>query len=168
MATYRAPEAALGFPVYQPRNGECGRAYGHYHLGTNATTLADDDIVIMCKVPAGAVIYGGQFIANDIDTDATEVFDIDIGTSADPDAFGNFGVQAGDQVTGVHVNPTTGIWLPLQGRLWTAGAAETGGPLTQSSETYIQLTITAAPATQTANSFFTLTVDYIMPITTNA
>ena len=168
MATYRAPEAALGFPTYKPRHGEAGRAYGHYHFGTNSTTLADADVVIMCKVPAGAVITGGLFIANDIDTNATETFDMDIGTSGDTDMFGNFGLQAGDQVSGIHVNPTTGIYLPLQGLLWTAGAAESGGPITQSTETYVQVTVVTAPATQAANSFFTLYVDYIMPVTTNA
>lgn len=168
MATYRSPQAAAGFPVYRPKNGECGRSYGHYHFGTEGVTMADADVILMCKVPAGSVVYGGLLIGNDIDTNATEELDFDVGISTDTDLFGNFGTQAGDQVSGIHVNPTTGIYLPFQGLLWTAGAAETGGPRTMSTETYIQILVNTNAATQAANSFFTMTVDYLMPVTTNA
>ena len=73
-----------------------------------AANVEDGDIFVMCKVPAGATIVGGMLYADDLDTNATETLDMDIGwaanggsgtyDSADPDGLGNLGVWEGDTV----------------------------------------------------------------------
>lgn len=120
MATLTSTRAASTFPVFKNSAGAgaVSAAYGSYALTANPTAA---DIIEFCKVPAGAVILGGWFRAEDIDSDATEEVDIDIGYAAngdvvaDPDAFGNFGVLNGDAVT--NYLPEGGVLLPLHGTL---------------------------------------------------
>lgn len=132
MATVTATRAAAGFPTYQPMgSGNLGVAYGYYAYTAEP---AAGDIVELCKVPAGAIILGGFLRVGDIDSDASETTDIDVGYAAngavvaDPDAFGNFGVLNGDAVT--NYLPEGGILLPLHGTLAVA-------PVTLTRETTI-------------------------------
>lgn len=141
--TLTATRAADTFPVYRPKgSGELAVAYGSYTVAAN---VEDGDIFEMCKIPAGAVIVGGWFSADDLDT-GTESIDLDLGwaangsEAADADGLGNFGVLTGDAVTGY--KPTVGTLLPVQGTLVTG----TGFP-TFTAETTIQVEANAAAAT---------------------
>lgn len=130
MATLTGSHAASTYPV-----GGAGPA-NLLHVAWGTYTLAADpapnDVIEFCKVPAGAIVIGGWLQGVDVDTDATETFDIDVGwaangtDAADTDGFGNFGVQTGD--ASVHL-PVAGIYLPFANIIQSAGfkkfAAET-------------------------------------------
>src|SRR3990172_5522256 len=103
MTTFTAARAADSFPVFKAHgNGICQVAYGTIEVAVNPV---DDDIYEICKVPAGAVILGGYFYCDDLDT-GTEVMDLDVGwaanggsgtyDAADPDGLANLGVLLGD------------------------------------------------------------------------
>lgn len=115
MATLTAARAAAGFPVSGPSylGGVLQVAWGVYNLAANPTAA---DIIEFCKVPAGATVIGGFVQAADLDTNATEEIDFDIGWAAnadevaDTDGFGNFGALTGD--ASVHL-PVAGIYMPF-------------------------------------------------------
>jgi hypothetical protein len=149
MATLTATRAASGFPAsLYAGAGVLQAAYGSYDLSSEPGAA---DVLKICKVPAGAVILGGWLRMEDIDSDATETIDVDVGTAADPDAFGNFGVQTGDSVTGYL--PEGGVLLPLHGTL-------KDGPVAVTSETTIQVTFVDDPATFAAGTV-TVVVLYV-------
>lgn len=142
MATVSADRASASLPVFKgDGSGDLCVAWGTY---THASNLAATTVIQYCRVPKNATIVGGYWCADDLDTNATEELDIDIGhggnaiDTADPDAFGNLGVLTGD--ASVHL-PVASIWVPLQGVLITAG------PLTLSAETVIQAVVNVDAAT---------------------
>lgn len=142
MVDIAALRAASDFPVFKPTGaGLLGCAYGTITIATNPTAA---DIYSVCKIPPCTVV-GGLVYGDDLDTNATETLDFDVGwaangvEAADPDGFGNFGVVTGDAV--VEYKPVAGILLPFQGTLLTAG------PQTFSAETTIIITFNAAAAT---------------------
>lgn len=147
MATIIGPRAAStaavpGLPV--PGNVP-GIAWGYYNV---ATAPSAADVLEICKVPANATVIMGFVQAADLDTNATETLDIDVGwkangtDAADPDGFGNFGVLTGDAVA--EFRPVAGIFLPLTNVLQDSGYK------TFAAETTITVTFTGAPATLTA------------------
>lgn len=92
--------------------------YGQYDIAAN---VEDGDIFEMCKVPAGALVVGGEFWSEDLDT-GTEALDMDVGWAAngggsetlttsegqtftnafgtaDADGFADMGVLTGDTIT---------------------------------------------------------------------
>jgi hypothetical protein len=151
MATTTTTRAASTFPAYKGLGaGNLCAAYGQHDFGANPTI---GDVIEMCKVPPSAVILGGFLRLEDIDSNATETLDIDVGTSADPDAFLNGGVRTGDAVT--DYLPEGGVLLPLHATL-------KDGPVSTTIETTIQLTIVAAAATFAAGTA-TLVVHYVCP-----
>ncbi len=141
MATLTATRAASGFPATLFAGaGVLNVAYGSYDLSAEpdaASTLA------ICKVPAGAVILGGWIRMEDLDSNTSETIDVDVGTATDDDAFGNFGVQTGDAVTGYL--PEGGVLLPLHGTL-------KDGPVTTTQEETIIVTFVDDPATFAAGT----------------
>ena len=141
--TLTATRAAATFPVAENNMaGVMHCAYGVYELAAN---VEDGDIFKMCKVPANATVVGGWIYGDDLDTNATETLDMDIGwaangsDAADPDGFGNLGVWTGDAVTDLKV--VAGTMFPLQGVLLA------DGPKTFAAETTIQVEANAAAAT---------------------
>jgi hypothetical protein len=151
MATLTSSAAGSAQPAFKAvGSGILCAAYGHVDA---TTSLATNDVVQLCRVPAGAVILGGFLRMEDLDSNATETIDIDVGTSADTDAFGNFGVQTGDAVTGYL--PEGGVLLPLHGTL-------KDGPVSVSAETVVQLTVVAGAATAAAGTI-TCVVHYVCP-----
>lgn len=148
MATLTGPNAVSTAPV--PGKpipaGTQGVAWGYYPL---AADPAPADIVQLCRVPAGATVIGGFVQAADIDTDATETLDFDVGWEAnatevaDPDGFGNFGVQTGD--ASVHL-PVAGVYMPL------ANVIQSPGYKTFAAETIISVTVVDDAATFTAGA----------------
>jgi hypothetical protein len=152
MATVTGARAASTFPAYSGLGaGNLCRAYGHYDY---AAEPAASDVLELCRIPAGAVILGGFIRMGDMDSNATETLDFDVGTAADPDMLGNFGVNTGDAVVGYL--PEGGILLPLHGLLATSG------PITTSVETVIQVTFVDDPATFDSGNV-TVCVDYVTP-----
>lgn len=157
MATFTATRAAAAFPVYKGLGaGALCVAYGSIDV---AAEPAPADIYVMCKLPAGAVVLDGFLRHEDIDTDATETMDLDVGWAAngnevaDPDGFGNFGVQTGDAVVGYL--PEGGVRLPLMGVL-------KDGFKTFVNETNITVTCVDDPATFTAGTI-SVVVYYVVP-----
>lgn len=150
MATLTAARAAANFPVSSySGGGVLQAAYGSYTLTANPTAA---DIIQFCKVPAGAVVLGGHFRGEDIDT-GTEALDIDIGWTADTDGFGNFGVLTGDVST--DFKPEVSILYPLNGTLKS-------GPVTFTAETTIIGTVNVA-ANAGGTGVLWVTVFYVVP-----
>lgn len=135
MATsFSTARAASTFPVYSAPggNGLVQSAWGAVTFD-NDVTLAAALTVSMCKIPKNATILGGWVMGADIDT-GTETFDFDIGwvsasaptceagtslNATDTDGLGNLGVMSGDAIT--ELKPVAGIYVPLQGVLFTEG-----------------------------------------------
>lgn len=152
MATVTAARAASTFPAFKAIGaGILCRAYGHYDFAAEPPAA---EVLEICKVPAGGVILGGFIRMHDMDTNATETLDFDVGTAADTDAFGNFGVNTGDAVVGYL--PEGGILLPLHGTL------ASDGPVTVTADTVIQVTFVDDPATFGQGNV-TVCVDYVCP-----
>ncbi len=156
MTTFTATRAASGFPVANYAGaGLLKVAYGVYNVTVEPVPA---DIYQMCRVPAGAVVLGGFIRFGDIDTNGSETMDLDVGWEAtadevaDPDGFGNFGIQDGDAVTAYL--PEGGVLLPLHGVLATAG------PKTFTAEAIISVTCVDDPATFTAG-YITVVVYYV-------
>lgn len=139
MATYSS-DAILTGRVHKPIIGTPG-VITACAIFTITTALAQDDVVDMLLLPAGATVVGGFLRANDIDT-GTEALDIDVGwaangvDSADPDGFGNLGVWSGDAIT--DLRPEAGIFYPL------GGVLNSTGPKTFTVETKLQLDVNVA------------------------
>lgn len=157
MATFTATRAADSFPVFASHaSGLLCVAYGSIDVSAEP---APADVYEMCKLPAGAVVLDGFLRHEDIDTDATETMDLDVGwlangaESADTDGFGNFGVQTGDAVVGYL--PEGGVRLPFMGVL-------KDGPVAFTRETTVAVTCVDDPATFTAGTI-TVVVYYVVP-----
>ncbi len=145
--------AAASFPAFKAVGaGIVCAAYGSYDF---AAEQAAADTFIACKLPPGAVILGGWLRAEDMDSNASETIDMDVGTSADTDAFGNFGVLTGDAV--VDYLPEGGILLPLHGTLGNGPVA-----CSATEETLIQVTFVDDAATFAAGTV-TVVVLYVCP-----
>jgi hypothetical protein len=157
MTTFTSLRGAADFPTFRSTgSGLVCAAYGHYDVAIEPVPA---DIYVMCKVPAGAVVLGGWLRYEDIDTNASETMDLDVGWAAngnevaDPDGFGNFGIQDGDAVTAYL--PEGGVLLPLHGVL-------KDGFKTFVNETNIIITCVDDPATFTAGTI-SLVVLYVVP-----
>lgn len=157
MTTFTATRAAATFPVTKPPAGGAGVAWGTIEVTANPVA---NDVYQMCRVPKGAVITGGWIRSDDLDTNATETLDLDVGyaangvDSADPDAFGNLGVFTTDTVAGI--KPEAGYNFPFGGVLIT------DGPLTLNAETIITVTCNATAATFAAGTL-SVVVQYYVP-----
>lgn len=154
--TIVATRAASTYPVSSHGlGGNLKVAYGTYTIAANVEA---GDIFEMCKVPAGATVIGGYLQAADLDTNASETIDIDIGWKAtddeitDTDGFGNLGVLTGD--ASVHL-PVAGIYVPF------AGVLQSAGPKTFTAEATIQLYCNAAAATG-GTGVVTVVVFYVL------
>jgi hypothetical protein len=157
MATVTATRAAATFPAFKALgSGILCAAYGSYDF---AAEPAAADVLEICKIPAGAVVLGGYIRTEDIDSDASETIDIDVGwltngvEATDADGLGNFGVQTGDAVTGYL--PEGGVLLPLHGTL-------KDGPVAFTKDTTITVTFVDDPATFAAGTV-TVVVHYVNP-----
>ncbi|MFZ2769876.1 MAG: hypothetical protein WAZ50_02015 [Minisyncoccia bacterium] len=133
--------------------GTLRTAYGSYSVAAN---VEDGDIFEMCILPAGAIVVGGQFWCTDMDTNATETLDLDVGYAANgveaaaPTAFVNSGVLVGDGITEL---------VPAGANLRLFNMA--AGAVSLSAETVIQVEANAAAATFAAGTMF-VRVDYVM------
>lgn len=159
--TLTATRAASTFPVFTPSgSGALCCAYGTYEIGA---AVEDGDIFEMCRVPAGAVLVGGWFYGDDIDT-GTETLDMDIGwaanggsgtfDTADPDGLGNLGVLTGDAFALGNVSAVAGLMYPLQNQMVNLP--------TFTKETVIQIEANAASNAGHTGTV-TVVVYYVVP-----
>lgn len=157
MATFTATRAASTFPVTAITGGVLNVAYGTIEVAANPVAA---DVYEMCRLPAGAVVVGGRFLSDDLDTNATETLDLDVGwlgngtEALDADGLGNFGVFTTDTVAGV--KPESGYNFALGGKLIT------DGPQAFTAETVIAVTCVATAATFAAGTM-TVVVYYYVP-----
>ena len=136
MTTFTATRAASTFPVAKPSTAG----------------------VLM--VAWGTFEVGGTLTSDDMDTNATETLDLDLGwadngvEAADPDGLGNFGVFTTDTVAGI--KPESGYNFPI------GGTYITDGPKAFSAETIIQVTTVATAATFAAGTL-SVVIFYTVP-----
>jgi hypothetical protein len=158
MATSTAARAAANFPVFKPVGAgvQCC-AYGQLEVTLNPSA---SDVFELCRIPKGAVVVGGWIRSDDLDTNATETLDLDVGwaangiDAADPDGFGNLGVMGADTVAGI--KPEAGYNFPFGGVLIT------DGPKAFAAETVVTVTVVAAAATF-APGTLSVVVNYVVP-----
>jgi len=156
MATFTATRAASTFPVTSHRGGALNVAWGTIEVSANPVAA---DIYELCRLPAGAVVVGGRFLSDDLDTNATETLDLDLGwlangvEAADSDGFGNFGVMGTDTVAGV--KPESGYNFALGGVLIT------DGPKSFTNETVVAVTCVATAATFAAGTMSVVIYYYV-------
>ena len=128
MATFTGTRAAATFPgPYDPINGGSVWA-GTCAVDANPTAAQTFGLF---WVPAGFVVVGGMFYMSDLDTNATETLDMDLGWAAnggsgtydavDTDGLGNFGVANGDAFANPSINSVAGSIIPLSGAFLSAG-----------------------------------------------
>lgn len=157
MATFTATRAASTFPVTAITGGVMNVAWGTIEVAANPVAA---DVYEMCRLPPGAVVVGGYIYSDDLDTNATETLDLDIGwlangtEAADPDGFGNLGVLGTDTVAGI--KPESGYQYPFGGKLIT------DGPQSFTAETVVAVTCVATAATFAAGTL-SLVVHYYVP-----
>lgn len=158
MATFTATRAASTFPVFKATGaGVLCAAYGTIEVAANPVA---SDVYEMCRVPKGAVVLAGKIYSDDLDTNATETLDLDIGwaangvDAADPDGFGNLGVLGTDTVAGI--KPEGGYNYDF------GGVLVTDGPKTFSAETTITVNCVATAATFAAGTL-SVVVYYVVP-----
>ena len=109
--------------------------WGTYEI---ATALSAADTITMFTVPAGTTIHGGEIMGDDLDSDATETIELDVGDASSSTRFLNSGVLNGDAIT--NWKTQLGIWMPLYGTL-------KDGPYTYTADTDVLVDIKAAAAT---------------------
>lgn len=158
MTTFTATRAASTFPAFQASgSGVLCAAYGTIEVSANPVA---SDVYEMCRIPAGAVIVGGRIYSDDLDTNATETLDLDVGwlangvEAADPDGLGNLGVFTTDTVAGI--KPEAGYNFALGGKLIT------DGPQAFTAETVIAVTCVATAATFAAGTL-SVVIEYVVP-----
>lgn len=158
MTTFTAARAASTYPVAKFSGaGVLQCAWGTIEVAANPVA---NDVYEMCRIPAGAVVVGGRIWSDDLDTNATETLDLDVGwaangaEAADPDGFGNLGVLGTDTVAGV--KPESGYNFAFGGKLIT------DGPQTFTRETVITVNTVATAATFAAGTLSVM-VMYVVP-----
>ena len=147
MTTFTATRAEFDFRVSGPGvGGSAKMAYGTIAVAVNPVAA---DIYEICKLPQGATVTGGYVMAGDMDVNATETLELDLGWLAngdeilDADGLGDFGVWSGD-ATGT--KPEVGSYFAVGGVLLT------DGPKTFNAATTIAVTCVVTAATFAAHN----------------
>ena len=155
MTTFIAERGMSEFPAFQPAgSGILCSAFGTIQLSTAPVV---SDIYQMCRLPDGSVVTGGWLRMSNFDV-GVESLDMDVGwadngvESADSDGFGNFGISAGDNVTGY--KPELGTIIPF-GRILISNGAQSFN-----AETIIQVVVNTVAATFASGQMSVL-VEYL-------
>lgn len=165
MATFTGPRGHASIPPV-----DLGMGYAEYgipgwiDIAANPTAA---DIYQLCWVPAGFVCTGGIMYLDDIDTNASETLDMDMGWAAnggsgtydalDADGLGNFGVMNGDAFAAPSISSTAGNIVPFSGIL-----ADGIFPFF-TKKTLIQATCVATCATFAAGRLSAIVRGYVNP-----
>ena len=125
MATFTGPFAGANTVPVDPGLGRITFGIpGYIDIAANPTAA---DVYQLLWVPAGFTVTGGMMYLDDIDTNATETLDMDMGWAAnggsgtydalDADGLGNFGVMNGDAFAAPSISSTAGNIVPFSGIL---------------------------------------------------
>lgn len=125
MATFTGPRAGAGIVPVDIGMGFAGYIIpGWIDIAANPVAA---DIYQLCWVPAGFVVTGGFCIFDDLDTNATETLEFNLGWAAnggsgtydalDADGLGDFGVTNGDAFAAPSISATVGNIIPFSGIL---------------------------------------------------
>lgn len=128
MATFTGSRAGASFPgPYAPINGGTPWA-GVCAVAANPTAAQTFGLF---WVPAGFVCVGGMFYSSDLDTNASETLEWNLGWAAnggsgtydavDTDGLGDFGVMNGDAFANPSISPVTGNIIPFSGAFLVNG-----------------------------------------------
>lgn len=154
MTIFTGNNALKGFPVAGVGDGGSLKvAFGTIDVAANPIAA---DIYEMCRLPAGATIVGGFFRGDDLDVNATETLNMDLGWAAnggtgtydgaDPDGLGDLDVLTGDAFATGNVANVVSYNYPLNGLL------NAGEFPTFTRETVIQLVANVTAATFAAGT----------------
>ncbi len=111
-----------GAAFAQPGAGMFGNLKVLYGSIEIATAQAASDTVNFFTAPAGFTPLFGWLMGDDLDTDATETIELDIGITGDTTKYLNSGALNGDAIT--NWRTTVGIFMPLQEELMTVKPTE--------------------------------------------
>lgn len=127
MTTFTGPRAAANIMANDIGVSLAGQSWFGY-IDITANPVAND-LYKLCWVPAGATITGGVMYLADIDTNATETMDIDMGWAANGGSgtydalsaagLGDFGVMNGDAFAIPSISAEVGNIVPFAGILAT-------------------------------------------------
>lgn len=165
MATFTGPFAGTNITPVDPALGRITFGIpGYIDIAANPVAA---DIYQLLWVPAGFTVTGGTMFLDDIDTNATETLDMDMGWAAnggsgtydalDADGLGNFGVMNGDAFAIPSISSSVGNIVPLSGIL-----ADGIFPFF-TKKTLIQATCVATCATFTAGRLSVEVRGYVDP-----
>lgn len=138
MATLSTAKAAAGVPARKDIN--YSEVVFSYAL---TAALALDDVIRLCKIPAGAVITKLFIFIPDLDTNVSPAITFDVGDDADTDRYGN----------DITVGQSAGVF-----DLEDIIAAGFGYVYT--AEQYLQLVVSTGPATGAATGTIAGVVGY--------
>lgn len=148
MATFTSVQAATTYPIAKPSTaGVLMCAYGTIEVAANPVAA---DFYALVRLPKGAIVHSGVINSDDLDTNATETLDMDVGwlangvDAANLTGFGNLGVQGTDTVAGI--KPEAGYNYPLGGILIT------DPPFAFGAETVVGVNTIATAATFAAGT----------------
>ena len=127
-------------PVQKPAAGVLAVAYGTVTIPALETAA---DTHTWFTIPQDVVVLDGWLRGDDIDTDAGEAYDIDIGIATDTDKYLNGGTLTGDAVTDVK---PVGILARLNQNTVAASSAVPFPAATTEEETILTTVVTAATA----------------------
>lgn len=127
MTTFTGPRATATFPLPQAIQAGTMQIWrGYYDVTVNPVA---NDLYQLCWVPAGAVIVGGFAYFADLDTNATETLEFNMGWAANGGSgtydgasaagLGDFGVTNGDAFAIPSISAEVGNIVPLAGILAT-------------------------------------------------
>lgn len=140
MATYKATGVDTK-PVKAATGTQFTVAFGEYTTASGST-LAANDVIQMVKVPKGARIVNCKLAAQDLDSAGSPTVILDVGDTDNPDRFidGSTVGQSGGAIDANAFNPF----------------------IAYTSDTYVSVTVSAAPTTQIDGNKIRLLVTYTM------
>ncbi len=154
MATFTGPRA---FDTISPVDPNLGYiTFGIPGWIDIAANPVANDLYQLCWLPAGFTVTGGNAYFFDMDTNATETLELNMGWAAnggagtydavDADGLGNFGVMNGDAFAAPSISATAGNLIPFSGILTKVSSSDGGFPYF-TKKTKIQATCVAISET---------------------
>lgn len=140
MASTNSQQYGAGVP--RPGAGPAGDLKVYYGTRAVAANPAANDTLNMFTMAKGFVPLFGWVFGGDIDTNAAETIEVDVGIPGAATKYLDSGALNGDAV--LNLKTTVGIWMPLMGDLILVK------PTALTADTDCIVTFTATAATFTA------------------
>lgn len=149
MATYQAGGLSA-FTTKQAKQGiHERRVLATFTIGTdNSATLANGDVLQMCKIPAGARIVDMKLYVTDMDTNGSPTLLLDVGDGEDVDRFmdgTNIGQAGGNAALGANISAANIFANPVHRTYTTEDTIDVllaTGPATAATTGYVMLDVT--------------------------